>query len=69
MNVAYAAFKAGTIRPLLHIPHISYEEQVEAALNILEGIEAFRRSLPWYKRWAYCIGSAIQDLRELADNF
>jgi len=35
------------------------------ALEVVEGIEAWRKSLPWWKRWTYCIGSLIRDIREV----
>lgn len=61
------SFPVGAIgAPSLDPNYMTVEEKTAAALEVLKGIEEFRRSAPWWRRWAYCIGSAIKDLQELA---
>lgn len=73
MNTVKTAFEAGTMKGLVtNTKSLSFDpgnltlgEQARITLNVLEGVEAFRASLPWYKRWVYCVGAAIKDLKEL----
>lgn len=74
-NLAKAALEAGHLggpssRGMYDVTlrkGLTAAEKVVAAADVLEGIAAFRDSLPWWKRWTYCIGSALADLRALKE--